>query len=406
MGVSASRALTYDYGPGRAQEHHRPHRVAGTCMGRDWRERARRMDTRLREHGDTARGSKGRVIRLAVAAAPEDRVLTDREWGRIAARTVDGYTGGRADEHTWEAVRHDPRHIHITLLQRDHEGQLLNLWRDKTRNLALCEKLEREHALERRLDPERSRARDRSRSRETVAARRDQQRCAHSMQRQRGTLSQQAQRAQDVQGREQAADQHPAEPASKRGHVRDASAQEFSPPPGWDGMNRGQRAAWLRANDPDEYARRVQRGQKRLEAYRADQQRREHHQRQEPDAQRSRPTQQQREPDRDPGPEHGHEQGFSPPPGWSQLSRPRQLAWLRANAPDEYRQRIERGQDRLDAYRIAQSRPRDWDGWSRERQHAWETQQRERIARERQRQAQRERDRERERGRDGHGLER
>ena len=29
IGVSAGKALAYDYGPGRAQEHHRPHRVAG-----------------------------------------------------------------------------------------------------------------------------------------------------------------------------------------------------------------------------------------------------------------------------------------------------------------------------------------------------------------------------------------
>lgn len=210
IGVSAGKALAYDYGPGRAQEHHRPHRVAGTCLGSGWRARAASMDAELRKNGDNQRGSKGRVIRLAVAAAPEDRVLTDREWGRIAERTVNGYTGGRAGEFTWEAVRHDARHIHLTLLQRDHQGRLLNLWRDRSRNLALTARIEREHQLERDLDPERRVARDRARSGEAAAKRRTQQQRARGMQRQRGTLSQQQEREQG--GGERAITGHQHEP--------------------------------------------------------------------------------------------------------------------------------------------------------------------------------------------------
>ena len=193
IGVSASKALAYDYGPGRAQEHHRPHRVAGTCVGSDWRARAARMDARLREHGDNTPGSKGRVIRLAVACAPEDRVLTDRQWARIAHQTVDGYTKGRADEFTWEAVRHDARHIHVTLLQRDHDAKLLNLWQDGRRRMHLETALEKEHGLRGPVS-ERAKALDRSRSRDAIDRRTWKN--AKTMQQVRGTLAQQQDREQ------------------------------------------------------------------------------------------------------------------------------------------------------------------------------------------------------------------
>ena len=119
-GVSAAKALAYDYGPGRRQEHHNPRRLAGTVAGRDWR---------------------------AVSAAPQDRVMSDREWAGIAERVVGEFTGGKAEGYAWEAVRHDPRHIHITLLQRGHDGRLLSESHDYRRFGRISEGIERDYGL-------------------------------------------------------------------------------------------------------------------------------------------------------------------------------------------------------------------------------------------------------------------
>jgi hypothetical protein len=146
-GVSAAKALAYDYGPGRRQEHHNPRRLAGTVAGRDWRARGRSMQIKLREDGDTAAGKRGRVLRLAVSAAPQDRVMSDREWAGIAERVVGEFTGGKAEGYAWEAVRHDPRHIHITLLQRGHDGRLLSESHDYRRFGRISEGIERDYGL-------------------------------------------------------------------------------------------------------------------------------------------------------------------------------------------------------------------------------------------------------------------
>lgn len=147
-GVHAGKALAYDYGPGRAMEHHRPRRVAGTVAGRDWQARARTMQAKIRDDGDNVSGKRGRVIRLAVAASPEDRVLSDRDWSTIARRVVGEFTGN-AEGYAWEAVRHDPRHIHITLLQRGHDGRLLSESHDYRRFGRISDGLERDYDLTR-----------------------------------------------------------------------------------------------------------------------------------------------------------------------------------------------------------------------------------------------------------------
>ncbi len=193
-GVSASAALAYDYGPGKAQEHHSPHRVAGTAAGRDWRDRARRMDAQQREYGDNNRGEEKRVIRLAVCNTREDRTLSDREWSLIAHQVVDGYTKGRAEQFTWEAVRHDRAHIHITLLQRDVHGKLCSRHYDGQRMMRTAKRLEKEHGLggpgvarDKALDPNFRRSLEPEDTRTW--------RAAQNMRKERGTLKQQRERA-------------------------------------------------------------------------------------------------------------------------------------------------------------------------------------------------------------------
>ncbi|MCV7142900.1 hypothetical protein H7J76_27555 [Mycolicibacterium fortuitum] len=222
--MHAGKALAYDYGPGRAMEHHRPRRVAGTVAGRDWRARARTMQAKIRDDGDNVSGKRGRVIRLAVAAAPEDRVLSDRDWSTIARRVVGEFTGN-ADGYAWEAVRHDPRHIHITLLQRGHDGRLLSESHDYRRFGRISDGIERDYELTRlERGAKRSRAATRTteraapnrqppRRRETsaptrasAAASRDERMAAALEEAQRRDQARQQRRARDARergGREQ-----------------------------------------------------------------------------------------------------------------------------------------------------------------------------------------------------------
>lgn len=211
-GVHAGKALAYDYGPGRAMEHHSPRRVAGTVAGRDWRARARTMQTKIRDDGDNVSGKRGRVIRLAVAAAPEDRVLSDRDWSTIARRVVGEFTGN-AEGYAWEAVRHDPRHIHITLLQRGHDGRLLSESHDYRRFGRISDGIERDYELTRlERGAKRSRAAPRTpdrpapdrqppRRRETSAPSREERMAAALEEAQRREQARQQRRARDARER-------------------------------------------------------------------------------------------------------------------------------------------------------------------------------------------------------------
>lgn len=211
-GVHAGKALAYDYGPGRAMEHHSPRRVAGTVAGRDWRARARTMQAKIRDDGDNVSGKRGRVIRLAVAAAPEDRVLSDRDWSTIARRVVGEFTGN-AEGYAWEAVRHDPRHIHITLLQRGHDGRLLSESHDYRRFGRISDGIERDYDLTRlERGAKRSRAATRTteraapdrqppRRREASAPGRDERMAAALEEAQRRNQARQQRRARDARER-------------------------------------------------------------------------------------------------------------------------------------------------------------------------------------------------------------
>ncbi|GAA3380672.1 hypothetical protein GCM10020367_68910 [Streptomyces sannanensis] len=124
MGEDTYELLEYLFGPGKRDEHTDPHLVTAwdpdvPCPGRQ----AERMD--LGELADlldapvqALRGLRPakHVWHVSVRNAPGDRVLSDAEWGQVAAAMVDA--AGIAlygDEQAcrWIAVRHAPDHIHI-----------------------------------------------------------------------------------------------------------------------------------------------------------------------------------------------------------------------------------------------------------------------------------------------------
>ncbi|SKS82614.1 Uncharacterised protein [Mycobacteroides abscessus subsp. massiliense] len=171
-GRSASRALAYDHGPGRADEHRNPHRVAGNIAGRDWRVRAHTMQRFISAHqnsrqdrqqnvkgrdgqnqnrpgrqGGQGRGERG-VYRIALANPNTDRVLSDQEWRQIADKFVERFSGrDGAQMGPWEATRHDAHHIHLTISKYGYDGHRMSESHDYRRVAQICRDLEREHGL-------------------------------------------------------------------------------------------------------------------------------------------------------------------------------------------------------------------------------------------------------------------
>jgi hypothetical protein len=141
-GRSAGRALAYDHGPGRADEHTNPRKVAGNIAGRDWRIRAHHMQRFISAHQKEA-GDKG-VYRVALANPESDRVLSDREWKAIAEKFT---TRFGADKGMWEATRHDRHHIHLTISKDRFDGTRMSSSHDYRRVAKICRDLEQEHGL-------------------------------------------------------------------------------------------------------------------------------------------------------------------------------------------------------------------------------------------------------------------
>ncbi|SIN21245.1 relaxase/mobilization nuclease domain-containing protein [Mycobacteroides abscessus] len=162
-GRSASQALAYDHGPGRADEHVNPHRVAGNIAGRDWRVRAHTMqrfvsahqntkqaNTTARDRGQVRAGGKPErgVYRVALANPSTDRVLSDAEWRQIADKFVERFSGkDGAELGPWEATRHDAHHIHLTISKYGYDGSRMSESHDYRRVAQICRELEREHGL-------------------------------------------------------------------------------------------------------------------------------------------------------------------------------------------------------------------------------------------------------------------
>ena len=144
-GANVRRLLYYLYGPGKENEHTDPRLVAGfgdpaelepDRLGggrRDFRRLTGLLSQPLAAlNGDNYAQP---VWHCALRAAPEDRVLSDAEWARIAAHVMD--RTGLAPEGDelgvrWVAVRHAADHIHLvaTLARQDrHRPDLWNSYR-------------------------------------------------------------------------------------------------------------------------------------------------------------------------------------------------------------------------------------------------------------------------------------
>ncbi|MFJ8944243.1 relaxase/mobilization nuclease domain-containing protein [Streptomyces sp. NPDC102395] len=136
-GSNTRGLLAYLYGPGRQDEHLDPHIVAGFAMlgmpdpGRDENatltELARYLDEPVRlRNSEFGRKVTDHVWHCPVRAAPEDRYLSDAEWGEIAQRVVEAAGIAPPGDDLacrWIAVRHADDHIHVLATTVREDGR-------------------------------------------------------------------------------------------------------------------------------------------------------------------------------------------------------------------------------------------------------------------------------------------
>lgn len=152
--------LYYLYGPGTHEEHIDPHLVASwdnnaADPGRDanatYKQLQQLLDQPLNNIDEADRPAK-HVWHLSVRNAPEDRILSDEQWGDIARRMVAAAGIDDPDQGAgcrWAAVRHADDHIHIIATLVREDGYKPDLNRDAARVQAEARLLEAELGLRR-----------------------------------------------------------------------------------------------------------------------------------------------------------------------------------------------------------------------------------------------------------------
>ncbi|MFC5252994.1 relaxase/mobilization nuclease domain-containing protein [Streptomyces nigrescens] len=131
--------LFYLYGPGKAEEHTDPHLVASWDLcapdpGRDDTATLKQLQQLLDqpvENVDQAERPEKHVWHLSVRNGPDDRILSEEEWGDVARRMVAAAGIDDPEEGAgcrWVAVRHADDHIHIvaTVVREDGYRPRLN----------------------------------------------------------------------------------------------------------------------------------------------------------------------------------------------------------------------------------------------------------------------------------------
>ncbi|MGN9763090.1 relaxase/mobilization nuclease domain-containing protein [Streptomyces sp. SD31] len=132
--------LHYLYGPGRRDEHVDPHMVAAWDPYVD--DPARSPDMTISDlalimdapvYALIGKKPKLHVYHVAVRNAPEDRILSDAEWARVAYDLMDAAGIAPHDSEQgcrWVAIRHADDHIHIVATKAREDGRQPNLRQD------------------------------------------------------------------------------------------------------------------------------------------------------------------------------------------------------------------------------------------------------------------------------------
>lgn len=137
----------YLYATGKHHEAHvDPRVVASENVMRDDSRQWRPWVADMQWCADQRPEVKQPVWHCSIRAAPEDRVMSDAEWGQIAREHADRMGLG---EYPWVAVRHGDDHIHLVACRVNGDGQLWRDSYDKQRNKESMREVERRHGLTR-----------------------------------------------------------------------------------------------------------------------------------------------------------------------------------------------------------------------------------------------------------------
>jgi hypothetical protein len=183
-GTNVRRLLYYLYGPGKANEHADPHLIAGFSdpadleperrpdRSRDFRRLAGLMAQPLAALAGP--GFAKPVWHCSVRAAPEDRLLSDREWAQVAAQVMDRTGLAPAGDDLgvrWVAVRHSADHVHIVATLARQDGTRPRIWNDFYRVREACQDAEARLGLRSTAPADRTAARRPSRAEAERSAR-------------------------------------------------------------------------------------------------------------------------------------------------------------------------------------------------------------------------------------------
>ena len=172
-GANTRGLLAYLYGRGTHDEHFDPHIVAGFAMlglpdpGRDENATLTELSHYLDEPVSLRNSEFGKPVtdhvwHCPVRAAPEDRHLSDAEWGEIALRIVQAAGIAPAGDDLgcrWIAVRHADDHIHILATTVREDGRRPKLHDSGLRVGDACREIEKDYGLRRLKKGDRTAAR-------------------------------------------------------------------------------------------------------------------------------------------------------------------------------------------------------------------------------------------------------
>ncbi|WP_327696422.1 relaxase/mobilization nuclease domain-containing protein [Streptomyces sp. NBC_00459] len=162
-GANTRGLLAYLYGRGTHDEHFDPHIVVGFAMlgmpdpGRDENATLTDLSHYLDEPVNLRNSEFGKPVtdhvwHCPVRAAPEDRHLSDAEWGEIAQRIVHAAGIAPAGDDLgcrWIAVRHADDHIHILATTVREDGRRPKLHDSGLRVGDACREIEKDYGLRR-----------------------------------------------------------------------------------------------------------------------------------------------------------------------------------------------------------------------------------------------------------------
>ena len=184
-GQDVAGLIRYLYGPGQREEHTDPHIIAGYRPPADLEPplRAsgcrdfRRLAGLLRlPHDALGKWGYARPVwHCSMRAAPEDRLLSDREWAGIARDVMDRTAvcpcGEEDDAVRWIAIRHGPDHIHLVAMLARQDRTRPQIVNERYRVRDACLAAEQRYRLRSTTPADRTAARPPSRAETGKAAR-------------------------------------------------------------------------------------------------------------------------------------------------------------------------------------------------------------------------------------------